>query len=766
MSPAPRPSGTSPDPAEAPGSPGPARASAPTGEPARPASPEPAAASAASAGRPLAAHPASGWDRARFERTADELLLAVRPYASEGRAQIRLPGVPSHNGTWSDGLEGFARTFLLAAFRLAGAGGADPHHLAEWYADGIRAGADPSSPERWPTFAESNQAKVEAASLALALHETRPWIWDRLPERTREQVLAWLGAMVGDAMPGNNWIWFQAVTEAFARTAGGAWSEADLTRTVELTDTWYTGDGWYSDGLTGGAHRNHDHYNGWAMHFYPLWFCRILGDAAPDGLLDRYRARLRRFLDDARHLVGGNGSPLLQGRSLTYRFAALAPVWTGALFDATPLPPGQTRRLAGLMLGHFTGHGATDENGLLTLGWHRPFRPILQVYSGPASPYWASKGFAGLLLPPGHPVWTATEEPLPVERADFDRTLTAPGWLVSGTRADGVVRVANHGGDHADPARPHSDDPLYGRLGYGTHTAPETPGDPRGGPVDSSAVLVDDAGGASHRRPLERLSVAGRTAVSRSRAHWPDDERWDCFGGPDTTYRLGPWITVASVLRGPLEVRIARVDPAPETPEHPAHPGPFRLRLGGWALPRTPQDPAATTHQAPPTATVAGSGLHSTVVSLNGFDHAEVHEGTGSNALGPASATPALRTGGPPRWAHPYAAAVHLSGRPLTQAELPRLHLCANPATGAVEALVSWPDGVEDTVLLPAPAAPGCAPAAPCSAPAGARPAPLTPESTPATSESAPTAGATTPTSDAADAPAAAPTAKESAHDA
>ncbi|TDC61276.1 DUF2264 domain-containing protein, partial [Streptomyces hainanensis] len=401
--------------------------------------------------------------RTTFTRTADRLLLAVRPHATDHHAQIRLPGPASANGAWSDGLEGFARTFLLAAFRLAGDGGHDPHHLAEWYAEGLVAGADPQGPERWPRFSERNQAKCEAASLALALHLTRPWIWDRLPARTQGHLLAWLGEMVGDRMPGNNWIWFQAVTEAFARTVGGSWQQRDLDRTVELTDTWYAGDGWYSDGLAGGAHRNFDHYNGWAMHFYPPWFCRILGADAPPGLLDRYRDRLRRHLEDHRLLTGGNGSPLIQGRSLTYRFAALAPVWTGALFDATPLPPGETRRLATATFTHFLDHGAVREDGLLSLGWHHAFPRIRQEYSGPASPYWAAKGFAGLLLPADHPVWTAPESPLAIEESDHHRTLGPPGWLVSGTREDGVVRVVNHGSDHIDPARLVSDDPAYAR---------------------------------------------------------------------------------------------------------------------------------------------------------------------------------------------------------------------------------------------------------------------------------------------------------------
>ncbi|MFC5824157.1 DUF2264 domain-containing protein [Nonomuraea insulae] len=645
-------------------------------------------------------------DRAHWERTADELLLAVRPFATDGHSLIQLPGPPSINGVLSDGLEGFARTFLLAGFRLAGAGGEDPHDFAGWYAAGLAAGTDPDNPRRWPTFTECAQAKVEAASIVLALHETRPLIWDRLDDRVRQRVLDWLAPMVGDPMPGNNWIWFQGVTEAFARSAGGRWSQQDLDRIIALTDGWYAGGGWYSDGLTGGERRNFDHYNGWAMHLYPLWFCRILGDEAPAGLLDRYRDRLRRFLQDQRLLVGANGSPLIQGRSLTYRHAALAPLWTGALFDATPLAPGETRAIASRMLGHFTEGGAVDAKGLLTLGWHQPYRGVLQVYSGPASPYWAGKGFIGLALPPDHPVWTEEAAPLAVEQGDFTRSLRAPGWLVSGTAADGVVRVVSHGGDHADPARPHADDPCYARFAYSTHTAPETPGDPTAGPgacagadpVDNAVVLLDAAGRASHRRPATRVRVDGAVAVSRSRAHWPQDATWDPFGGPDTRYVLGPWITVGSALRGSVEVRAARIDPAPGAGAS-AH----ILRIGGWALAADPRSSPGRTDGA--TARVENAaGLVSVVVGTRGLPKAAVVVGSDSNALGAASATPVVESDGPIAHGTLFVALVHLGGT--DPAALPRVTSRAEGTTLLAD--VTWPDGEGDTIRLPQPEAGSC----------------------------------------------------------
>ena len=238
----------------------------------------------------------------------------------------------------------------------------------------------------------------------------------------------------------------------------------------------------------------------------------------------------------------------------------LAPFWTGALFGATPLNPGRTRRLASGVLRHFVDHGSVDERGLLPLGWHRTFPAMRQSYSGPGSPYWAAKGFAGLVLPADDPVWTAVEAPLELEGRDVERVIAAPGWLVSGTRADGIVRVANHGtarvptgwlsGEPRAPAP--MDDALYARHAYSTHAAPPVAGEP-------DAALLDAHGRPLSRGVMETLHLAPRQAVSRS-----GDGR----------------LVTASVLHGPWEVRLARVAAA------------GRLRISGFA--RADGDSAVT----------------------------------------------------------------------------------------------------------------------------------------------------------------------------
>jgi hypothetical protein len=632
----------------------------------------------------------TGLAREDWAAAADGLLLALRPFASPDHARIGLPGVPSRYGQASDALEAFARSFLLAAIRLRGEDGADPLGLAGWYAEGLRAGTDPGSPHAWPLPGALPQARVEACSIALGLHLTRPWIWDRLPPAGQERIVAWLGTAAGRPYVQNNWVWFQIVTQTFLRSAGGPWSAADIDSALALHESLYRGGGWYSDGHA----RSYDHYVGWALHVYPLLWADMAGPWCPAELRERWRERLSRFLGDAVLLVGGDGSPLLQGRSLVYRFTAAAPFWMGAITGATTLPPGLIRRVCGGMLGHFHGHGVPAENGLLTLGWHREWPAMKQDYSGPGSPYWAAKGMLGLLLPADHPVWTAPEEPLPVERADTGAAFAAPGWLVSGSRADGIVRVVNHGTDHAEPGARRSDAPLYARLGYSTATLPPLGAAAVASPPDNAVTILDDTGIAAHRSGFEALycEFAGGTGLGASRSvlHWvaiEEDTSPEHAHARSGTVRDGPVLTVASALRGAVEVRAARID----------SPCTGNLELSGWpvasAEPLAAEPLAAGPAEgAGPSARVSSGRLTSSVTSLAGFTTASVRQADGSSPLGDHVAIPVLR--GPARAGQVYLAAVVLTGGYDAPA-LPSVTVRPDLVT------IRWADGTESRLPLP-----------------------------------------------------------------
>ncbi|WP_433555527.1 DUF2264 domain-containing protein [Pseudonocardia xinjiangensis] len=566
--------------------------------------------------------PITGWTRERWAALADRMLAAVNPYRSPGGARVDLPGPASHSGPVSDGVEGFARTLLLAGFRVAGERGADPGGLLDRYARGLAAGTDPRSPERWPRPDELPQVKVEAASIALILQLTRPWLWDRLDDAVRERTVDWLATVIGQKYPPTNWVWFRLVVESFLREVGGPWSREDVEADLATNASFRRAGGWLADG----ADRSFDHYTGWALHLYPLlwtsWF--DVADLAPP--VAQWRTDLAGYLDDAITLVGADGGPLLQGRSLVYRFAAAAPFWVGALTGCGP-SPGQLRRAASGIVGHFVDRGALEPDGLLTLGLHGPFPAMRQSYSGPGSPYWAANGMLGLALPADHPAWTAPEEPLPVEAGDVARVVEAPGWLVSARRRHGIAIVLNHGTDHARPGATSADSPLYARLGYSTATLPALTPEP----LDNAVVLLDADGRATHRtgfttRSVRALPGGVLAGISSGPVRWvdtSDDGGIDHGSGRAGKTAPGPVVTVLSVLREGVEVRVARVEGPAERRWGP-------LRVGGW-----PVAPVAdeVVEAEVPAATVHADGLRSHLRGVAGLVHAGVTR-TGAGPLG------------------------------------------------------------------------------------------------------------------------------------
>ncbi|MCT2591563.1 DUF2264 domain-containing protein [Streptomyces sp. N2-109] len=636
--------------------------------------------------------PYTAYTRAHWEASADNLLDALLPYATPGLAQYRLPGRASHSGGWSDGLEGFARSFLLAAFRIAGARGCDRpgstviRDLILRYSAGLASGTEPGHPEHWPPITDHAQPMVEAASVAIALHETRPWLWDQLDDPVRQNVAAWLGGFVGATANDSNWRLFQVITEEFLVSVGAPHSRAEIDAGLARLEDWYRGSGWYTDG----DGQKYDYYNGWAMHLYPALWARIAGPRADPELVARHRARLRTFLETHQYFFGSDGAPVHQGRSLTYRYAAAAPLWIGALADATPLSPGRTRRLASGALKHFADHGAPDRDGLLSLGWYRPFLPVTQAYSGPASPYWASKGFLGLLLPEDHPVWNAPEEPGPVDTADRRISLDAPGWLLHSTAADGIVRLVNHGSDRLQPAPQSSQksrlpqaSPHYNRFAYSSAAAPETPPGKDAPPGPDNQIALLSPSGPSRRNRIHRMYLGDSHAASWHAADTADQE-----SDPPRC------ITTASLVRGPWEVRIHRVTAPAGTP----------VREGGWAVAGDDAPPAeesgpgwALAHRA--------DGLTSVLVGLLGWEDGgvpvpgTVAHARGHNAYGEHSATPLLTLPRHPGGTRLLATLVVLTSDPDVYGDIPLLRTgaAAHPAPGG-NVTVRFPDGTVEHV--------------------------------------------------------------------
>src|SRR5262249_33959451 len=215
-----------------------------------------------------------------------------------------------------------------------------------------------------------------------------------------------------------------------------------------------------------------------------------------------------------------------------------------------------------------------------------------------------------------HPVWTSREDPMPVERGDFSVAMPVPGFLLRGTRSDGIVRVASHRSDHyplpvsasaylrrglrlflraagLGKLRPllTPDDPHYRKLAYATHAAPEVCG-PGDADIDSQIALLRRRGLRSRRVRIYPLAVVDRFAASSFSPREP--YRAEC-------------IETVSITRRAAEIRVHHVTSSA---------GKF-VRDGGFTI--ADDVPPETSCGAVWAAAQLKKGLTSFIASLHGF---------------------------------------------------------------------------------------------------------------------------------------------------
>jgi hypothetical protein len=616
--------------------------------------------------------PRTGWTRAHWTAVADHWLLTARRYASPAGGLITPPGRPSAAGIRSDGVEGFARSFLIAAPLLAGST-EDPHDHAAWYARGLTAAMDPAGPDRWGRAIGVDEIKqwngtpqpiVEAANLAFALAVSRPRFWDQLDDALRDRTADWLAHHAVKHGSDNNWLLFTAVIEAFLRSVGYDVPAGHGQADVDLFESWYLGDGWYNDGrisATTGHGNRVDHYNSWVIQPF-LWQWYELTEQ-PAERRDRFLTRLAEFADSYARLFAPDGSPLHQGRSLTYRQAVLGGLWTAALAGVGSANPGATRRLASGVLRHFTDLGV-GQDAPPTLGRSSAqFLPMCQVYSGPGSPYFAGMGFLGLAAPADHPLWTAPEQPQPSEHADAVYTLHSVGWVIQS--ADGVVHIANHASDHIDDPDRENPDPHYASIGYSTHTAPGV-GDAWTDAVDGQLALVDEWGRATHRSGLRATATGEGWAASWYRPR---------FNGVDVP---GARVVTLSILHQAVELRAHLV----------TAPAGWTAREGSFALADTRPPRAEGTSIHTPTLTAD-------LIPLHGWTASGISRHQNTNAFGNHSAVAYLTATPTPNAPTLYIALHRLGRTPTAPAPAP-----VTIAATADRLTATWTDGRHDEFSL------------------------------------------------------------------
>ena len=328
-------------------------------------------------------------------------------------------------------------------------------------------GTDPSNLYTyWGDIGHLDQRIVESADIAVALWMSRERVFNKMTIAEQSQIIAWLAQVDNKGTYTDNWILFTAMAQAVRHHLGFPSPEDDLDNRLMQIGEFYRGDGWYVDGPTD----EFELYNAWMFGWHYFLWTWIDGDRRPDHR-QQVLERGRSFIDGFVHFFGANGSYPAWGRSIVYRFAALAPFEVGHFLKIAPDDPGLLRRVSSGCIRYFYDHGFFDpEDHFVRQGYHGDFPPAGEAYISPGSPYWCCHGLFALTFDRDDPFWTATESPLPVEREDFELVLPGPGFVLWGRKDTGQVLLLNSrsGQEHDFPR--HNYTSKYGKLAYSTHS--------------------------------------------------------------------------------------------------------------------------------------------------------------------------------------------------------------------------------------------------------------------------------------------------------
>lgn len=409
-------------------------------------------------------------------------------YQSPEGALIFYPGEISSRGRRINGLEGFARFFPLAASWLYSDHSEKlifdntSYNLIDILKKGVVNGTDPKNVEYWGEVEDKDQRIVEAADIALALWISKDQIWVSLTMDEKLRIVKWLEQSINKEIVDNNWNLFPITIVKVLESLGFS-NEKDISYVNDLYRTYkkkhYLGEGWFDDPPKG-----IDYYNAWSIHYSLFWLDQI----NPSFDRDFIRNSHSEFIKFYKFLFSENGFPMM-GRSTCYRLAAPAPIISAALINPKEVSPGFALRTLDLMWIHFIKNNAL-QGGKLTQGYYEDDLRLLDRYSGAGSCLWSLRSLiVAFYVDKEVSLWSAKEEPLPIEDSDFEINNNRIGWTIIGDKSKQKIslRIKKNVDnepynliEHSTidkvkeflikrPFRPNNQDALYKNYNYSTN---------------------------------------------------------------------------------------------------------------------------------------------------------------------------------------------------------------------------------------------------------------------------------------------------------
>jgi len=292
----------------------------------------------------------------------------------------------------------------------------DEKELQEKFRQLVRRGiANAVNPDArdFMNFSEGyGQALVDAAFLAQAIVRAPKQMYELLGEGDKRNLIEALKATRRFTPFVCNWILFSSMIEVALYVMGEP--DYDMTRVeygVRMFLKWYVGDGTYGDG-----ERFHwDYYNSFVIQPMLLDIVGTMKAVRPDyvELCQVFRKRASRYAAVQEQLIGPDGTYMVIGRSVSYRFGAFQALAQAVLQENLPeqLPNGQVRAaLTAVIHKVMENPQMFDDKGWLNPGVYGNQPGLAEDYICVGSLYLCMAVFLPLGLPMEHLFWQEKEQ--------------------------------------------------------------------------------------------------------------------------------------------------------------------------------------------------------------------------------------------------------------------------------------------------------------------------------------------------------------------
>ena len=394
-----------------------------------------------------------------WQNLLGDILLPLKPHYSAGSSRLLIGSSGASYEQDTIGIEAFARPLWGLAPLWAGGGSLDK--FDEIYRRGIISGTDPKSDEYWGVIHDFDQRMVEMAAFGYALLLAPDKVWEPLSNGERTNFNNWLLQINDYKSHDNNWKFFAVIVNIGLASVGGEYSRETIDFCLKEIESYYIGDGWYSDGKNGDGeyYGARDYYISFAIHFYSLIYAKVMAGSDKERS-DLFKERAARFAEDFIYWFAPDGRAVPFGRSMTYRFAQAA-FWSACVYaDVDVFSHGVIKGLLARHIDDWMKAPIFDNGGVLTIGYRYQNLNMSESYNAPGSPYWALKTFMILALPDDHPFWSAEALAMPALKPL--KTLPRADMMVQQRDGESVIYPV---GKYSSPGLAHYAE-KYSKFAY------------------------------------------------------------------------------------------------------------------------------------------------------------------------------------------------------------------------------------------------------------------------------------------------------------